>query len=139
MPLQQPPSATASAAASIKQPRDRAMRIVPSLTLARGAWRLDTDHVAIGPLHLSSARYVVRIGFAHFRLSHQEEVGVIAGQPLIERRRQTLARSCRLDEMRRDDDDQIGLMLLIVHAAEQGSEHRNRSEPRNLRPKTQVV
>src|SRR5215467_2988583 len=131
MPLQHPPRAPARS----KEQRERAMHIVPSLALARGARRLDTDHVAIGTLNLAAARYVIRIGFAHFRLSHKEEVGVIAGQPLVERRRQTLARSRRLDEMRRDDDDQVGLMLLIVHAAEQSSENRNRSEPGNLRPK----
>src|SRR5215470_9491972 len=109
MPFQHPPSA----AARTKGPRRRAMRIVPSSPFDRRArWRLDTNHVAIGTLNLAAARYVIRIGFAHFRLSHQEEVGVIAGQPLVERRRQTLARSRRLDEMRRDDDDQIGLMLL---------------------------
>src|SRR6185369_8409455 len=85
------------------------------------------------------ARNVVRIRFPHFRLSHQEEVGIVAGQPLVERRSQTLARSRGLHQMRRDDDDQIGLVLLIVHAAEQSPQNWNRSQPRNLGPEPQIV
>src|SRR5437867_8642236 len=122
MPLQHPPRAAASAAASVKEPRGRTMRIVPSLAFARRSRRLDTNHVAIGTLHLAAACYVIRIGFAHFRLPHQEEVGVVARQSLIERRRQPLAWSRRLHEMRRDDDDQIGLVLLIVHTAKQSAQ-----------------
>src|SRR5215510_2972922 len=127
MPLQQPPRA----AASIKEPKARAIDIAPSSPSCWVRW-LDTDHVAVGTLYLAAARHVVRIGFPHFRLPHQEEVGVVARQPLIERRRQTLSRTRRLNEMRRDDDDQIGLMLLIVHAAEQSAENWNGSQPGNL-------
>ena len=41
--------------------------------------------------------------------------------------------------MRRDDDDEIGLVLLVPHAAEQRAEHRNGAEPRHLRAVSQVV
>ena len=61
-------------------------------------------------------------------------LGLLKGDPkkLIERCRQTLAWSCRLDQVRRDDDDQIGLMLLIIHAAEQSAQNRDRSQPGKL-------
>ena len=41
--------------------------------------------------------------------------------------------------MRRDDDDEIGLLLLIIGAAKQRAQHRHRADPRYLRNGTGVL
>src|SRR5512140_316235 len=48
-------------------------------------------------------------------------------------RRQRHAAGCdRLGEMRRDEDDQLGLSFLVIAAAEQRAQDRDRAEPREL-------
>src|SRR5262249_44816116 len=100
---------------------------------------LGADHVAIRTLDIAAVRHVVRVVLAHFRLSIAEEVDGVAGQPLVHRRRQPLAGSGGLNQMRRDDDDQVGFALLIVRAAEQGTEYGHRTEPRYLAAISRII
>ena len=43
-----------------------------------------------------------------------------------------IARARRLDEMRRDNDDEVGFLLLILRAAQERAEHRHVADPRKL-------
>src|ERR1700722_12716596 len=125
----QPPSAPA---------RSRAAATEISLVIEspRGLGRND---VAVRAMHLAAAVDVVEGALLHLGLAEQEEVDVVARQAPVERRRELLPRRGRLDEMRRDDDDEIGLVLLIARAREQRAEHRHRAEPGNLAAVAQVV
>src|SRR5262245_28737814 len=60
-----------------------------------------------------------RVCWRDLRLAHQEEVDVVRRQSLVERRLDHVAGSGRLDDARRHDDGEIGLVLLIGGAAEQ--------------------
>src|SRR6202050_773 len=47
-------------------------------------------------------------------ISHQEEVDVVARQAVVERRAYDIARPQRVNKMRRDYDNQIGLLFLVL-------------------------
>ena len=79
------------------------------------------------------------MALAHLRPAHQKEIDVVAGKAFIKRCGQPLAGSGRLDQMRSDDDDQIGLVLQVAVAAEQRAKNRHRADPRNLRAVAQVI
>jgi len=79
--------------------------------------------MAVRPLHIATGINVVVITLANVHLAVQEEIDVIGRQTRIERRRQFLTRCGRCDHVRRDDDYQIGLLLLIGRTAEQCPEH----------------
>ena len=67
-----------------------------------------------------------------FGLPEQEEVDVVRRQRVVDRRLDLVARPRRTHEVRRDDDDEIGLVLLIRLAGEQRAEHRHVAKPGQL-------
>src|SRR6266849_5903748 len=52
------------------------------------------------------------LGGRDLRLAHQEEVGVIGRQRVVERRLDRVARAGRTHEAWRDNDGEVGLVLL---------------------------
>ncbi len=68
----------------------------------------------------------------YLHLADQEEVGVVGRQRAVERRLDHVARRRRPHEMRRDDDGEIGLVLLVGLRREQRPQHRHAAEPRQL-------
>src|SRR6185437_12769432 len=68
----------------------------------------------------------------HFGLAEQEEVGVARRQRVVGRRADAVAGPGRPHQMRRDDDGEIRLVLLVGLRREQGAEHRYTAEPRQL-------
>ena len=71
-------------------------------------------------------------GFGDFGLAHQEEVGVISRQGIVERRLDWIVGSRWAHDPRRDNDSEVGLVLLIRRAAEQRAEHGHIAQPREL-------
>ena len=82
---------------------------------------LATKNMAVRPLEAAAACHVVGVPLLAFGIAHQEQVDVIRLQRRIERGRQMLPRTHGLHEMRRDDDDEIGLALLEVGGSEEGA------------------
>src|SRR5262249_15165222 len=76
---------------------------------------------------------------ADLALSHQEEVDVIRRQGVIGRRLDLIARPRRTHEMRRDNDGEIGFILLVGLAGEQRAQHRYAAKPRQLIDRVLVV
>src|ERR1039458_8213392 len=56
-------------------------------------------------------------------LAEQEEIRVVWRQRVVSRRLDHVARARRTHEMRRDDDGEIGLVLLIGLTGEQRAQH----------------
>ena len=90
------------------------------------------DHVPIWALDIAAAGDVVAKFLLLLHLTHQEKVDVVGGYVIVQWTGQPLPRHARCDEMRRDDDHQIGLLLLVGGAPEQRTEHRHRSDPGKL-------
>src|SRR3954449_3109230 len=67
-----------------------------------------------------------------FRLTEQEELSIVGRARAIERRAQHVAGAGRAHQVRRHDDDEIGLFLLIRGAARERAEDRHVGEPRQL-------
>src|SRR6185312_8757492 len=61
-----------------------------------------------------------------------EELAVIGGLGGIERARDRLHRRARLDQARRDDHDELGVVLLEARRLEQRTEDRDVAEPGQL-------
>src|SRR5947207_4516988 len=68
----------------------------------------------------------------NLRLAHQKQVGIVRRQCLVQRRLDDVAGTRRLDDVRRHDDGEISLVLLVGRAAEQGAEYRQVADPGNL-------
>ncbi len=82
---------------------------------------------------LAAAAGVSRASAARdFRLAEQEEVLVVRRQRVVGRRPDHVARPRRTHQMRRHDDDEIGLVLLIGLRREQRAQHRHAAEPGQL-------
>ncbi len=73
-----------------------------------------------------------RVGGRDLVLAHEEEVDVVRRQRVVERRLDRIAGPGRPHQARRDDDGEIGLVLLIALAREQRTEHRHVAEPGHL-------
>ncbi len=99
-------------------------------------WRrravIRSDHVAVGAFDLAAGIDVVGVALAHFHLAVEEEVDIVGRQARVQRRRQHLAGCGGRDEMRRDEDDEIGLVLLVGRTAEQRAQHRHGADPGQL-------
>src|SRR4051812_43811656 len=67
-----------------------------------------------------------------FRLAEQEEFRIVRRARIVERRAQHVTGTGRAHEVWRDDDDQVGLSLLIRGAACERAEDRHVREPRQL-------
>src|SRR6266446_6529132 len=72
------------------------------------------------------------IGRRDLWLAHQEQIDVVGRQRIVERGLDRIAWSRRTHDPRRDDDGEIGLLLLIGGAAEQRAEHRDIADPGDL-------
>src|SRR5216683_1314764 len=94
---------------------------------------IELNHMTIWTLHIAPGGYVVGKFLFPLELTIQEDIDIVSWQPGIERGRQLLARRGWLYQMRRDDDDEVGFVLLITSAPEQRTEDRDRSKPRELR------
>src|SRR6516164_10475878 len=68
----------------------------------------------------------------HLLLPTQEELAVVAGKAVVERRDKLLVRSRGLDEPRGHDDDEIRLLSLEGSAAQQRAKNRNLADPGQL-------
>src|SRR5665213_2730841 len=77
-------------------------------------------------------REPARLGARDFGLAEQEEVTVVRRQAIVSRRLDQIARARRLDQMRRHDDGEIGLVLLIGLGREQRAQNRHAAEPWQL-------
>src|SRR5438105_11516511 len=67
-----------------------------------------------------------------FRLTEQEEFRIVRWPRAVERRAQHVTGTSRAREARRDDDDEVGFLLLIRGAARERAEDRHIGEPRQL-------
>ena len=65
-------------------------------------------------------------------LAEQEEVGIVGRQRVVGRRLIDVARPRRTHQMRRHDNGEIGLVLLVGLRREQRAQHRHAAEPRQL-------
>ena len=83
---------------------------------------LTTENMAIRALEAAAARHVVGVALLALGIAHQEQVDVIRLKRGIERGRQMLPRTHGPHEMRRDDDDEIGLALLEVGGSKERAE-----------------
>src|SRR5262245_3764359 len=72
-------------------------------------------------------------------LSHQEEVDVIRRQGVVGRRLDLITRPRRTHEMRRDNDGEVGFVLLVGLAGEQRAQHRYAAKPGQLIDRVLVV
>src|SRR3954447_1934042 len=95
----QAPSSKVAARAAIVMPRELIRRMVLSLADVQDV--ADRSGTAI---EAALEAVIHRLG--DFRLSEQEEVRIVRGLGVIERRAQVLIRPRRPDETRRDDDHQ---------------------------------
>src|SRR5215470_16398650 len=62
----------------------------------------------------------------------KEEIGVVARHRIVERRLDWIAGTSRPHQTRRDDDGEVGLVLLKRPACEQRTEHRHVTDPGHL-------
>src|ERR1700683_1185133 len=83
------------------------------------------EHVTIGSLEVAAGCHIVGVFLALIYLPHQEKVDIVAWNGVVERGRQARAGRRRLDQARRDNDDEVRLVLLIRRTPEQGAEHGN--------------
>ena len=83
-------------------------------------------------LDIAAAGDVVAKFLLLFHVTHQEKVDVVGGYVVVQWTGQPLPGHARRNEMRRDDDHQISLFLLVGGAPEQRTEHRHRSDPGKL-------
>src|SRR5262249_40023904 len=67
-----------------------------------------------------------------FRLAEREHVDVVAGDRVVRGHAQRVARACRLDQVRRDDDDEVGFFLAVLRAAQERADHRHVADPAKL-------
>src|SRR6266545_6296443 len=112
----------------------------PSASTAASALVLDRDDMSasLGQIEDVAAERPLSAGDGtHGRaralaLSGQEEVGVVPRQRVVERRLDRVARTRRTYQAGRDDDGEVGLILLVGPAREQLAEHRHVAEPRHL-------
>src|ERR1035441_4913679 len=72
-------------------------------------------------------------------LAEQEEVRIVRRQRVVGRCPDHVTRARRTHEMRRDDDDKIGLVLLIGFAGEQRAQYRHAAESGQLIDRVLVV
>src|SRR5439155_21712453 len=100
------PSIVVAARAAIVMPRNLIRRM--DLSLADIEDVADRRRTAIDA---SLETVLHRLG--DFRLAEQEEIRIVRRRGVIERRAQVLVGPRRTHEAWRDDDDQIGLFLLI--------------------------
>src|SRR5215207_2995822 len=112
-----------SAAAARRRPSER------SVGCDTGGLRTDVEDVTGGRHHEARRR---RLGGRDLLLSGEEAVDVARRQRVLGRDAQALAGLCRLHDARRDDDREVGLLLLEGGRAEQSAEDRHVAEPRQL-------
>src|SRR6202034_2355195 len=93
---------------------------------------LSAEDVAVWSLQASAARHIVGISLLALGIAHQEQVDVVGLKRRVERRREMLSRTHRPDEMRRDDDDKIGLVLLEVGGAKKRAKDWQVANPGQL-------
>src|SRR6185437_1435750 len=72
-------------------------------------------------------------------LAEEEEVRIVGRQRIVGGRADNVARPHRAHQMRRDDDGEVGMVLLIGLAGEQRSQHWDAAEPRQLLDQVLVV
>src|SRR5262245_12880011 len=102
----------------------------PSASTAARALILDRDDMSASLRQIedvAAERTLSADGGAHgrardFGLAGQEEVGVVARHGVIERRLDRVAWPRRPHQARRDDDGEVGLVLLVRAAGEQLAE-----------------
>ena len=87
----------------------------PAITV----WR--RDDVAVWACQVCARGHEIGVSLADIGLPVEEEVQVVAGQPLVKRRCQTLTRHDRSNEVRRHNDDQpkdraVGFFGLDVYS-----------------------
>src|SRR5260370_14108725 len=83
------------------------------------------DDVTVWACQVCARGHKIGIALADVGLAIEKKVHVVAGQPLVKLRCQTLARDHRRDEVRRHNDNQIGLLLLIIGTAKQRAQYRD--------------
>src|SRR3954462_4594802 len=105
--------------------------VAASARIAANLFR-DIDGLPLGDVENMADRGRAPVGAAadatvhrhgDFGLTEQEELGVIRRLCRIERRAQHVTWAGRAYEMRRHDDDEVGLFLLIGGAARKRTEH----------------
>src|SRR5262245_7581758 len=98
------------------------------------------ERLAIGNCDsLSEGRELACLLPRKLGLSEQEEVDVVWRQGVVGRRLDFIARTRRTHEMRRDDDGEVGFVLLVGLAGKQRTEHRHTAEPGQLFDRVPVV
>src|SRR5262245_60547050 len=65
-----------------------------------------------GELARQDASASLRLSIRDLGLAHQEQIGIVDRQRRVERRLDRVTRTRRANEARRDDDREIGLVLL---------------------------
>ena len=97
-----------------------------------GPGSIDLNHVPIRALQSATLGDILMVTLLHLRLAIEEEVNVVTGKALVERRRQLLPGHGRPDQPWRHDDDEIGFLLLVGGAAEQRAQNRHGADPGKL-------
>src|SRR5580692_554275 len=108
-PASSAPNATAAATA-------RLAPLILGGDIDASVFRQIEDVAYIGPVDRADGKPSERR--RHFRLSHQKEVDIVAGQCAVERRMHGVGRPQRAHDVGRYDDDEVGLVFLISGAAE---------------------
>ena len=88
--------------------------------------------MAVWSLQASAAGHIVGISLLTLGIAHQEQVDVVGLKRRVERRPEMLSRTHRPDEMRGDDDDKIGLVLLEVGGAKKRAKDWQVANPGQL-------
>src|SRR4051794_32100756 len=112
----------------------------PNASTAARALILDRDDMSASLRQIENVAAEQRLsagdgthgGARNFGLPGQEEVGIVGRQGVVERRLERVARARRTHQSWRDDDDEVGLVLLVGPARKQLTEHRHVAKPREL-------
>src|SRR5579885_3707280 len=81
---------------------------------------------------LELGRQCLRFRTREFGLPQKEEVDIVGRQRVVGRRLYHVARSRGANDMRREDDRKVGLILLIGFRGKQRAQCRDAAEPRKL-------
>ena len=88
--------------------------------------------MAVGALETPAARHVVGVALLALGIAHQEQDRRHSPEAPYRTASPNAARTHGLHEVRRDDDDEVGLALLEVGGAEESADHRHIADPGEL-------
>src|SRR5690348_8847485 len=94
--------------------------------------RLGWNDEPVGAMDLAAVGDVLEGALLHLGFAEQEIIDIIAGKAPVERRRKPLSGRGWHHEMRRDDDHEIRLVLLVTRAREQRAKDGDGAEPGEL-------